>query len=784
MSHQYQQSITPLEQAVLKANKRELRYPDDEHIGLVIVDNFPALGTLSALRFLEWVRRNPEGVISLPTGRTPEHFIAEVKRFLSTWETKDTGRELAKWGIEVGKRPALSGLRFVQIDEFYPINPRHHNSFYDYVRRYYIEGFGLDPKRALLINCEDIGLPGGESIESFWSKGAVDLGLRYRPARTVAERREQEAIRHVDQWCVEFESKIREMGGIGFFLGGIGPDGHIGFNVRGESHHTPTRLTQVNYETQAAAAGDLGGIEVARNRLVITIGLETITWNRDAVAIIMVAGESKAAIVRDAVQGPEHVSYPASALRRLPAARMYLTRGAAKGLRQRDLLELGERSKLDPREVERVIVDLAYSLGKRIVDLTEADYKGDEHGNIILRKTKRKVDELNREAEQSLKRKIEAGMKTQSNTRFLHTEPHHDDIMLGYLPYAVRHIREHSNRHHFATLTSGFNAVTNGYMLGLCRKMRAALTRNRTHYAELLDGDYFHDPRFRDHDVWVYLDGLAADSQEMQDEGTLRRFFRDLSDVFEDRDVDELTHRVEELINYFETQYPGKKDLAHIQALKGMCREWESACLWGFFGWNQEAVEHLRLGFYKGEIFTEEPTVDRDAIPVRDLLRKVNPDVITVAFDPEASGPDTHYKVMQAISAGLKLYQNESGRDDLRVVGYRNIWYRFHPSEADVFVPVSLNMLTLQHHSFMSTYLTQKDASFPSHEHDGPFPELAQKIQVEQYNKLMVCLGREYFYEHPSALMRATRGFVFLRDMSLDEFYQQSRELKRAAEDR
>lgn len=771
-----------VEQAILKHSGRKLYYPGDEHIGTLVVDNFPALGKAVALRFLEWVQANPEGVISLPTGRTPEYFIAEVNHFLSTWDTKETRKQLSKWGIEPKPKPDLRGLRFVQIDEFYPINPRHQNSFYHYVQRYYIDGFGLDPERALLINCEDIGVPGGESLERFWSDASVDLDLRYRPAKTGAERREQEAIRHVDQWCERYEERIRELGGIGFFLGGIGPDGHVGFNVRGESHHSPTRLTRVNYETQAAAAGDLGGIEVARNRLVITIGLETITWNPDATAIIMAAGESKAGIVADAVQKPTHVNVPASALRSLSGARMFLTQGAAKGLRRRDILSLEERTNIEQREVERVIIDLAYENGKKIVELTEDDYNGSEPARIVRRKTKKSVETLNEETAASLKRKIEAGMKTQTHTRFLHTEPHHDDIMLGYLPTVVRNIRDASNSHHFVTLTSGFNAVTNSYMLSLCRKMHRTLSERRDHYRKMLDDGYFSDPRYRDHDVWIYLDGLAARSQELQDEGTLRRFFRDLCEVFEERDVDELRERTGELINYFETQYPGKKDLPHIQRLKGMCREWESACLWGFFGWNQDSVEHLRLGFYKGDIFTEEPTLDRDAVPVRDLLKRVDPHVVTVAFDPEASGPDTHYKVMQAISAGLKLYQDETGRNDLRILGYRNIWYRFHPAEADLFVPVSLNMLTLQHHSFMSTYLTQKDASFPSYEHDGPFPELAQKIQVDQYNKLVTCLGREYFYEHPSPLMRATRGFVFLRDMTLDEFYAQSRELKRATE--
>ncbi|HJL63877.1 MAG TPA: hypothetical protein QGH36_06765, partial [Candidatus Marinimicrobia bacterium] len=44
-------------------------------IPYIIVDNFPRLGFITALRFLEWVSENPMGVISLPTGKTPEYFI-------------------------------------------------------------------------------------------------------------------------------------------------------------------------------------------------------------------------------------------------------------------------------------------------------------------------------------------------------------------------------------------------------------------------------------------------------------------------------------------------------------------------------------------------------------------------------------------------------------------------------------------------------------------------------------------------------------------------------------
>ena len=174
--------------------------------------------------------------------------------------------------------------------------------------------------------------------------------------------------------------------------------------------------------------------------------------------------------------------------------------------------------------------------------------------------------------------------------------------------------------------------------------------------------------------------------------------------------------------------------------------------------------------------------MSRDVVPILQLLREVKPDYVTVAFDPEASGPDTHYKVLQAISEALRLYEKESGRSDITVLGYRNVWYRFHPSEASMFVPVSLNMLTLQHYSFMNTYISQREASFPSHEHKGPFTELSQRIQVQQYEMLATALGRDYFYEHESALIRCTRGFAFVRTMGLDEFYSFSRELKRRAE--
>lgn len=782
MSHSLR--LTPVEQHALATSPYDILYPPTEKIATLVVENFPSLGRLAALRFLEWVQGNPGGVISLPTGKTPEHFIRWVEHVLSTWAEPATRSLLEEAGMDPGVRPDMRSLHFVQIDEFYPIDPAQHNSFFYYTNKYYIEGFGLDPARALLIDATQIGLDPGDTLTSVWPDHTVDLSLRVRSPKSKLEQKQKEVLERVDQWCQAYEDRIRALGGIGFFMGGIGPDGHIGFNVRGSDHHSTTRLTETNYETQAAAAGDLGGIEVSGNRLVITIGLETITHNPECTAIIIAAGEAKAEIVRLAIESEKNVLYPATALQVLPNARFYITQGAAKNLVERRLHALRQSEGITDQDVERAIVDLAVARRRRILDLTEQDFAQDRIAALVVSRREESWRELAENVTAALIRRIERGASARTGTRFLHTEPHHDDLMLGYLPYIVRHFRDAVNTHYFACLTSGFTAVTNHFMY--VRLSWAGEFLSTEEFHSLLEEGYFTPANAiaRDRDVWQYLDGVASENADMRHEGIARRMIRDLMEVYDLSDPADLGMKIDELMMYFATAYPGKKDPADIQRLKGMTREFEAECIWGYFGWNCSNVLHLRLGFYSGDIFTEEPTLERDVKPIRDMLETIEPDVVSVAFDPEGSGPDTHYKVLQATNAAIEQYVERSGNDDLKIWGYRNVWYRFHPSEANVYVPVSLNMFAVMENAFMNTFLSQKDASFPSYEHDGPFSELAQKIQVEQYQTLKICLGRAWFHENPSALIRATRGLVFLREMDLDEFYRSSRRLKQMLENR
>jgi glucosamine-6-phosphate deaminase len=775
-------TYSKVEQIALKKSGQKLLYPPNEKVGVIVVDNFPSLGKLAALEFIEWIQNNPGGVVSLPTGKTPEHFIKWVTHFINNWNDPDVQRELTEGGIEPAIKPEMKSLHFVQIDEFYPIHPQQQNSFYYYVNKFYINNFGLDKSKCLLIDCSKIGLQNDVDFDDIWPDEKVDLSLRLRYGKNSLEKLQKQILENVDQWCVEYEQKIRDLGGIGFFLGGIGPDGHIGFNVQGSDFHSTMRLTATNYETQAAAAADLGGIEVARNRLVITIGLKTITYNQNCKAIIIAAGESKAQVIADAIQQNKHIHYPATVLHELPNARFYVTQGAAKLLFERQHEIILRSETFSDELVEKLLIDLAVEKRKKLREITKSDFDNNHCCIEILQKRSDDIRSLTQLVEKSMIHKIENGKGIYKNTIFLHTEPHHDDILLGYLPAVVRLTREPSNKHFFLTLTSGFTAVTNIYMLSLLKNLKKFLEKGT--FDKLLNEGYFNPSNItgRNRDVWQFLDGVAGNNNALEIEGEARRFLRNLIFIFEDDNVDNLKDRITELINYFETQYPGKKDLPHIQRLKGMTREWEADCLWGYFGYNSSSILHARLGFYKGEIFTEEPTMDRDVKPVLDILRRIQPNIVSVALDPEASGPDTHYKVLQVMTEALQIWEKESGHSNMEVWGYRNVWYRFHPSEANIIVPVSLNMFSILSNAFMNAFVSQKGASFPSYEYDGPFSELAQKIQVEQYQKLKVCLGREFFYENPNPLIRATRGVVFLKSMSLSEFYERATALKKSTE--
>lgn len=746
-------------------------------IPYLTVDNFPKLGLITACRFLEWASENPNGVISLPTGKTPEYFIKWTKFLLDNWDTKK-GKEIRdKYNLGNVKKPVLKDLTFVQIDEFYPISSSQNNSFYHYVNKFYLEGFGLSKGKAILINSDEIPLAEGKTYKEIFPDLKVDLSLRFRDPKTNLEKLQQESIYKIDQWCAEYEQKIRDFGGIGFFLGGIGPDGHIAFNTRGSHLFSPTRLTETNFETQAVAAGDLGGIEVSANRLVITIGLETITFNPEAVAIIIAAGEAKAQIVKDSLENSLNNIYPATALQKLKNGRFYLTKGAA--VRLTDSVDSyyfnGEWTW---EKTERAVMELCKKLKKYGHRLKLEDLKSDKYASKIPNLSEETVSQVIESAIAKLNR----GTTKEKNEVLLHTGPHHDDISLGILPHITNQLQENSNEAHFSVLTSGFTAVTNTFVIDTLLHTKKLLDEGEI---QMVNYEDFFTVGYKlktDKDVYHYLTKVAAEDSEGRMRGLSHRVVRALVEIFEVKNKQKLRETINDVISILRNSYDGEKNPAKIQKLKGMIREFEEELVWAHFGVQVKNVHHLRLGFYTGDIFTEQPDKKRDVEPIVEMFRKINPTKISLTLDPEGSGPDTHYKVLQATAEAVRQWGEEKDLSKLRIIGYRNVWFKFEPHEANVIVPVSLGDMSVMEDSFANCYLSQVNASFPSYSHNGKFSTVAKRVWVNQLNDIQLLLGKNYFYLHETAKVRSSHGLIFFKDMNVEEFLAHARELEKSIE--
>jgi len=746
-------------------------------IPYVIVKNFPDLGLLTSLRFIEWVAENPEGIISLPTGKTPEYFIKWTKRLLDGWDARENRELMENNSLKTGKKPSLRGLHFVQIDEFYPIDPKQHNSFYDYVKNYYIKGFDLDPTRALLINSDEIKLAEGKHFTEVFPDSRIDLTLRNREASTHLEKIQQASIFSIDNWCTNYENRIRELGGIGFFLGGMGPDGHIAFNTRGSDHNSTTRLTATNFETQAASAGDLGGIEISRNRLVITIGLGTITYDPNGVTIIFAAGEAKANVVKNALENKPGNMYPATVLQKQKNARFYLTEGAAVQLHD-SIEKYYKDGEWSFEKTERAIFNLCQKIDKYAHKLEIDDLKNDRYCSLIPDINMDRV----REVIESTKKKMEEGLRKEKDQVYLHTGPHHDDIMLGIFPCIIPQLREASNDFHFSVFTSGFTAVTNIMLQNLMQETLNHIEQGKVQMIEYPD---FFEKGYKykfDKDVSHYLDKIADRDEAGQLRGVCHRIVRVMVDIYKLKSKKDLTDQIQKNIELLRSSYSGQKNPPDIQKLKGMLREFEEELVWAHYGVKVQNIEHLRLGFYTGDIFTPQPSSKRDVEPILEMLRRIHPTVVSLAFDPEGSGPDTHYKVLQALAEALRQWKKEEDISSIRIIGYRNVWFRFHPSESNVFTPVSLNSMAVLNSSFKNCYISQVDASFPSYELDGPFSDLSQQIWVEQFKRVQLILGKDFFYEHERPKIRTTHGMIFHKEMKVDEFLVHARELEKSME--
>ena len=135
------------------------------------------------------------------------------------------------------------------------------------------------------------------------------------------------------QECRDYEEKIKAVGGIDLFLGGVGSDGHIAFNEPFSSLSSRTRMKTLIHQTRIDNSRFFGGKleNVPRNAL--TVGIGTITDARQL--MILAVGESKALAVKMGVEGAYSHMWTISAIQVHPKAMLVCDEKAVQDLSAR-----------------------------------------------------------------------------------------------------------------------------------------------------------------------------------------------------------------------------------------------------------------------------------------------------------------------------------------------------------------------------------------------------------------------------------------------------------------
>ncbi|KAI9507964.1 glucosamine-6-phosphate isomerase [Russula earlei] len=131
--------------------------------------------------------------------------------------------------------------------------------------------------------------------------------------------------------CNAYEEKIRALGGIELFLGGIGEDGHIAFNEPGSSLSSRTRIKTLAYETILANARFFGNDVAAVPRMALTVGVKTVLDAREVV--VVVTGQRKALALSMAIENGVNHLWTLSALQTHPLALIVVDEDATAELR-------------------------------------------------------------------------------------------------------------------------------------------------------------------------------------------------------------------------------------------------------------------------------------------------------------------------------------------------------------------------------------------------------------------------------------------------------------------
>lgn len=222
---------------------------------------------------LDTVRRLPNVVLGLPTGRTPIVLYEELIRL--------TREEQVDW----------SEVRTFNLDEFVGLGGTDPGSYRRFMDDRLFSGVNIRP--------EHVGFLNGR---------APDLAAE----------------------CQRYEQAIASAGGIDLMVLGIGSNGHIGFNEPADALMARTHRVTLDERTRVANAQWFEGGLDRVPREALTMGMATILAARSLV--LMATGERKRDVVHAMLHEGITTRVPASFLQLHPRVSVMLDEGAALGM--------------------------------------------------------------------------------------------------------------------------------------------------------------------------------------------------------------------------------------------------------------------------------------------------------------------------------------------------------------------------------------------------------------------------------------------------------------------
>ncbi len=211
---------------------------------------------------------------------------------------------LSTWRALAARHLDLSRVRGFALDEYVGLDPVHPQSYRSVIAREVVAPLGLTP--------ELVRVPA--------DRGPIELAGE------------------------AYEDAIAEAGGIDLQVLGIGRTGHIGFNEPGSSFASLTRVKTLTQQTRIDNARFFDSLADVPTHC-ITQGLGTILRARHLVLLAL--GESKAAALAGAVEGPVTASLPGSAIQLHPRVTVIVDEAAASLLKHADYYRYAWQHRLD-----------------------------------------------------------------------------------------------------------------------------------------------------------------------------------------------------------------------------------------------------------------------------------------------------------------------------------------------------------------------------------------------------------------------------------------------------